>query len=594
MRNLLLTTLVLLGGLGTPTPARAYIAAMPTLGKVCTDASHIVVLEVERVSRDKQVVVFKKVADLKGKGSPGVAKHKLADGFHPRQARAILDWAEPGKIAVCFQMGRNSLTCIGGLWYQCAAVEDPWWTMTAGRPELSYAYRGSTAKLRNHLTAMLEGREVVVTALKFRLLTLGRPEGVVRKWEDVDAIEAVGARRLMRGKDWPVCRIKASLKMPNTVFEAVVHHPELSVGDGPGGPEDVPALVKGLKHEEARVRVEAAEDLGQIGPAAADGVALLLALAERDPDPLVRLEAAKAVAGIDPKNKTAIPLLVAALKDRNGKVRRRGAECLGDLGPRARSAVADLVQTVKDPDPTVSWAAIDALGQIGPDAAPAVPSLVEALRDRGTRGAAVDALGQVGGKARDAVPALEQVLRGEDVPGRWAAASALVRIGGPGVKAGVRYMLETATRERERNWTDATNVLMAPTSRAAVPVLLDAVRDPAVRQLASDIAAEVSVYLTKDPLADVKGFLKDEDAGVRCVSAWVLHSARAVEVKDVIAVQRGVLKAPDSWARRQAARYLGKLGPVARDAAEALAAPLRDKDEGVRDAAAAALKNVQQ
>src|SRR5215469_10764543 len=100
--------------LGTAAPSWAYIAAMPTLGKVTKDASHIVVLEVDKVSRDKQVVIFKKVADLKGKDSPDVAKHRLTDGPHPRQARTILDWAEPGKIAISFQSEKASVTCIGG------------------------------------------------------------------------------------------------------------------------------------------------------------------------------------------------------------------------------------------------------------------------------------------------------------------------------------------------------------------------------------------------------------------------------------------------------------------------------------------------
>ena len=163
---------------------------------------------------------------------------------------------------------------------------------------------------------------------------------------------------------------------------------------------------------------------------------------------------------------------------------------------------------------------------------------------------------------------------------------------GPGVRSGVRYLLETATRTYERNGTDANNILMAPTSREALPVLLDAVRDPAVRQLASQIACEMSVYLTKDPLADVKPLLEDKDAGVRCVTAWVLHSARAVDIKDGIAVQRATLKAADPWARQQAARFLGKLGPFAKDAADDLAVLLNDKSEGVRTAAAEALKSI--
>jgi HEAT repeat protein len=300
------------------------------------------------------------------------------------------------------------------------------------------------------------------------------------------------------------------------------------------------------------------------------------------------------VAGIDPQNEAAMSLLVEALKDKAAKVRKRAAECLGDLGPGARSAVASLVKEVGDSDPTVSWAAIDALGQIGPDAESALPTLVEALNDARTRGAAIDALGQIGRIARAAIPALEKVLKGDDGSVRWSAASALVRIGGPGAEDGVRYLLETATRDKARNQTDATHILMAPTARPSLPALLRAIRDPLVRDFATEIALEVSAYLMKDPLADVRSLLQDKDAGVRCVSAWVLYCARAVEIKEVIAVQQEGLKASDPWPRRRAAQFLGALGPNARDAVPALSAALKDHDERVRDAAAKALKSIQQ
>ena len=73
-----------------------------------------------------------------------------------------------GPPAVCFLRGKNCVTCIGRFWYACAATDGPWWTMTTGMPELTYAYAGSTAKLSDHVQAIVAGREVVVTALKFR------------------------------------------------------------------------------------------------------------------------------------------------------------------------------------------------------------------------------------------------------------------------------------------------------------------------------------------------------------------------------------------------------------------------------------------
>lgn len=593
MRNLVLSALVLL--VAATSTARAYIDASPTLGKGIADSPHIVVLQVDKVSREKQVITFNKIADLKGKDAAGVVKHKLTSGSHPRESRTILDWAEPGNLAVCFHNGRVSQTCIGRYWYQCAATDASSWTLTGGRPELSYVYSGSAAKLRDHVTAILAGQEVVVTALNFAVFAPGKIE---RKLEGWATYEAVCSGRLMRGKDWPVWRIKASLRMP-AITLGLLQNPKFIVGTGPADPEDVPALARALKHEDTRIRIEAAEDLGLIGPPAAAAVPALLELSQKDPDPLTRAEAAKAVALIDPRNETAIPLLVATLADKAGNIRKRAAECLGDLGPGARSAVPDLLKSVKDADPRVSWAAIDALGQIGPDAEAGVPILVEALKEGDNRGAAVDALGQIGRRARTAIPALEKVLKGE-VTVRWAAAAALVRIGGPGVKAGVRFFLEAASPGGGKKLYDAENILVAPNAEDALREMLDSVRDATVRETATRILKDKSfVPLTKDQIADARRFLEDPEPGVRCVAAWVLYCRRgqagvAGDTKDVLTVQQQTLKARDPWARRQAARFLGSLGPYARDAVPALSAALQDKDEGVREAAAAALKRIQQ
>jgi HEAT repeat protein len=85
--------------------------------------------------------------------------------------------------------------------------------------------------------------------------------------------------------------------------------------------------------------------------------------------------------------------------------------------------------------------------------------------------------------------------------------------------------------------------------------------------------------------------LRDDDAGVHCVAAWCLYCAgRALALDDAVAVLQETLKAPDPWARRQAAGCLGSLGP----AAGALAELRHDPDDGVRDAAARALAAIRQ
>src|SRR5262245_21766981 len=187
------------------TPARAYVDNAPSLGRVIEDASNIVVLEVEKVSKEKRVIIYKKVADLKGKHPGEQVKHQLTDGLHPREPKLILDWAEPGKTAVCFHNRKVSLICLGSYWYECAAHVEPWWTMTRGMPELSLSYFGSTGKLQNHVTDILAGKEVVITAV-----THGT--GGFRGYD------AVIYKDLLRGNEHPVWRLRASLQMPGNVY----------------------------------------------------------------------------------------------------------------------------------------------------------------------------------------------------------------------------------------------------------------------------------------------------------------------------------------------------------------------------------------
>jgi HEAT repeat protein len=600
MRTVALSILVLLGILGRPTPSPAFVDFSPTLGKVISQSDHIVVLEVDTVSREKQVIIFKRIAELKGEGSPEVVKHRITDGFHVRQSRTILDWAEPGEIAVCLQSGRQSLTYIGGYWYHSAALEAPWWTMTTGRRDMAYAYFGPVARLRDHVAAIVAGREVVVTALKFDVIGLPPDSGkwIHRKIERWAVLEAVSSGRLMRGKEWPVWRIKASLKMPDYTYglvgDSLVKDAKHIVGDGPGSPEDVPALTRALEQEDPLVRRDAAEDLGLIGPPAADALPVLQKLAEQDADPLSRIAAARAVVSIDPKNETALPLLVKALQDKTAKVRKKSAEALGDLGPGAKSAAGALVKAVKDSDPAVSWAAVDALGQIGPDAEEAVPALIEALKEASTRGAAADTLGQIGRKAQAAVPALEQALKGDDVTVRWAAAVALVRIGGAGARPGVRFLLKP-DGVPGRSVSDASQILTAPATWETLPELIEAAREPSLRDASAQISGNVAMYITKEQVpAGVTRLLQDKDPGVRCVAAWFLYGGRALGLKDALAVFQETLKSSDPWARRQAIQFLGKLGAQSRDAVPAITGLLDDKDERVRDAAAKALKSIQQ
>src|SRR5215204_4317297 len=76
----------------------------------------------------------------------------------------------------------------------------------------------------------------------------------------------------------------------------------------------------------------------------------------------------------------SVPSLVTTLKeDKDPNMRYWAAESLGKFGPEAQSAVPDLIAALKDESKMVRMGAAYALGAIG--SADAVPALQEAAKD---------------------------------------------------------------------------------------------------------------------------------------------------------------------------------------------------------------------
>src|SRR5436190_23864991 len=150
---------------GLATPSWAYIDRPPTLGRLVQyDATHIVVLRVEKVSKAKQVIIYQKMADLKGKYPSDQIRQRITrrstdppgpeESPRPRSGQSILDWAVPGKLAVFFHDAdrKASATCVGRAWYFGWAGKDGWWSMNEFEERgLAWAYLGSGEKLREHV-----------------------------------------------------------------------------------------------------------------------------------------------------------------------------------------------------------------------------------------------------------------------------------------------------------------------------------------------------------------------------------------------------------------------------------------------------------
>ncbi len=205
---------------------------------------------------------------------------------------------------------------------------------------------------------------------------------------------------------------------------------------------------------------------------------------------------ARVATDVDPMlAKSAIPELIAALKDESVLVRRRAADTLGVFGPEARTAVPALIEVLKDPDPgtkqesSVSEIATASLGQIGPDAKVAASAMMGILntKDSSLRTDALVTLAKIVPKDKKLVPLFVQILKDKDQQGlRYAAAMALGYLGRDAREA-VPDLIEALKavdiKDLKRRSLIFGGVLWAleqvgPDAKAAVPAIRALANDP--------------------------------------------------------------------------------------------------------------------
>lgn len=289
-----------------------------------------------------------------------------------------------------------------------------------------------------------------------------------------------------------------------------------------------------LEDSDLLVRREAARALGNMGPKAAPAIPVLIAalkdrvLTRQPIDFLsgesIENELATALGKIGAE---AVPLLIEYLDHQNSDVRCWAAITLGHIGPDAAAAVTKLVDLLSDPD--VRLCAAVALGKIGPASAPAVPILKNWLDDYSLVGAAVAAIGNIGPDARDASYALAKVHcryadseKGQVTAISAEAALALWKIGPsavPTLAAGLRDQNDSVRFHSAR-----ALARFRSEAKEAVPDLIQAgrdkrgeVREAAIRALGS-IGPDANKAI---PL--LREMLQDSEPSVRKAAAQALR-----------------------------------------------------------------------
>lgn len=253
---------------------------------------------------------------------------------------------------------------------------------------------------------------------------------------------------------------------------------------GPQSEPAVPWLIHFLKSSDKDVRCSAAAVLGSIGEKAQDAVPALLKTL-RDREPSVRLEAAEAVYRVTGNMDLAVPTLVRHFQD-NDDCQFSAAYFLAHRGPASKSAVPALIARLKDqrPPPSPGWdeknrlevvhrGVLEALAAMGPEAMEALPAIKEALKDRGgfVRASAAVAYWKVTGESAVPIASLVELLQGSDPwPKSWAV-DGLGRIGESDKEA--VPPLVAVLEDKEAGWRAALILCkISPESTEPIPALI--------------------------------------------------------------------------------------------------------------------------
>jgi HEAT repeat protein len=391
-------------------------------------------------------------------------------------------------------------------------------------------------------------------------------------------------------------------------------------------PAMIPTLIKGLKDQDAKVRLATANTLSTLaerlsGRDQADQADSSQSEAEKvrsserrrqlkvqaarallsslgDPDDRVRWITAETLGVLHVEARVVVPTLIEMVKTATGRVppddiairsfqeegqpyllgandktgdplRIAAIQALGSFGREAAAAVPQLVRALRDKDSRVRWFAAEALGLIGPDAKAGVPALVEALRSRDV----------ATGKRDDAM---------EDGPIRLIAALGLGKIG-PEARAAIPELIAALSGPDSRVRGEAAQALglIGPEAHAAVPELIRLMLRETVNDVA-ERAKEALARLGVTAAPAVTELLHDRDPEVRAKAVEILGQMDATSAVPIPKLVR-CLHDRDAGVRTAAANALASAGDRAGAAIPPLVIALMDRETGVSQAARAAL-----
>ncbi|OWK46438.1 HEAT repeat domain-containing protein [Fimbriiglobus ruber] len=332
-------------------------------------------------------------------------------------------------------------------------------------------------------------------------------------------------------------------------------------------------------------------------------------LLKEDTTPRIRRAAAVALGQIGAENRPQLPIILGALgralrNDAAPVVRQQAAAVLGQQKDEsALVVVPDLTESLRvEKEPGVRREVATALGRYGKFAKPAVIPLTASLKDTdpAVRAAAADALGRIGADASAALPELSPLLKEKDKSVRQAAVFALGRIE-PDDKTGpadtlIGMLMSETDLDIRRELVLALGFLGEKTVSvvASLAGVLAQDKDVELRREVVLILAKFGPVSRSAESELKKAFREDKDKLIRAYAVRALGAAYGTDSPQLITLLAEGLKAdPDFEVRVAIAEELGATGQYGKAALPYLRQAQRDPQIKVREAATAALKQIE-
>jgi hypothetical protein len=155
-----------------PRPARGFIDVFrpETLGATCERAQSVTVLRVTRFDKDRHIILYEVVKNLKGQFPRDRLRQVATDANDAEELKHLMGWAAEGKTAVAFRYENRVALCTGDQWSvadQAPSKEEkePYTLRTRTEPSYNRVYFGDASKLTEVVSDVLAGKEPVVPVM---------------------------------------------------------------------------------------------------------------------------------------------------------------------------------------------------------------------------------------------------------------------------------------------------------------------------------------------------------------------------------------------------------------------------------------------